>query len=254
MIESTATTLYEERSTITHGWVSAQVRANFYAGFGLSVQIAVPGVIFGAMAELVGLPRWGVISYAYAVAGCAGIGLVYFGWLTFVRFSIDEWIVNGQRDELQRELAKLQQKEAAYEAARTEIIDLRKQNDDLRWRLNSRPKVNATPAEKAEPKQMAHELPQNIKDAYVIVQQWFLDPLPDHPNVSKVALEGHGIPADRQREAWAVLQSLDVAGREDSRPNAKRIVTCQDESEINNKLHRYIANINRSDGSYVMNK
>lgn len=254
MIEQTATTLYEERSTITHGWISAQVRANFYAGLGLSVQIAVPVVVVGALAELAGQTKWGVVSYAYAVGGCVGIGLVYFGHLLFVRFSIDEWIANGQRDELLDELAKLRQKEADYEAAKTEIIELRKQNDDLRWRLNSRPKVNATPVEKAEPKQMAHELPQNVKDAYVIIQQWFLDPLPDHPNVSKIALENQGIPADRQREAWAVLQSLDVAGRIDSRPNAKRIVTCQDESEINNRLQRYIANINRSDGSYVMNK
>lgn len=253
MIESTATTLYEERSTITHGWVSAQVRANFYAGLGLSVQLAVPVVVCGALSELAGFTKWGVISYAYGVGACVGIGLVYFGHLMFVRFSIDEWIANGKRDELLEELANLRQKIADYEAMKTEISDLRKQNDDLRWRLNSRPKVTKA-AEQVEPKQMAHELPQNVKDAYVIVQQWFLDPMPDHPNVSKVALEGRGIPADRQREAWAVLQSLDVAGRIDSRPNAKRIVTCSDESEINERLQRYIKNINRSSDNYVMNK
>lgn len=247
-----STSLREERQSITNAWVSAQVKANLWAGIGVAMQITVPVCVVGAVADVLGYLEWTTNSYVAAAVGSLALGMAYAGHLIMVRFSIDEWVASAERKEIIEENQKLHKKTYAYESLVDDMAKLRRENDELRFRLNATGKKSNTVS--APPKITVGEVdetPQIIRDALLIVREWFHDPDPTHPLVSRDALEQKRISADRQREAWILLNSLGIAGREDERPNAKRVLLVNDEHEIRERINRYLANTSREDNSYV---
>lgn len=192
------------------------------------------------------------MTIAVGILVCLLVGIFRFGWLQHNRFSLDEWVESGRRNDLENRVRELETMEANYQYIVEEKRKLEKLCEHYRFQLNARPKAKSAQSLPEETRQPKRELPQNIMDAYSIVQQWFLDvDQENHPNVSKHTLTENGMNANRQREAWNLLTVLDIAGRAGTGDNAKRILIIDDQNEINHIMQVHIEKIMRDGNGYV---
>lgn len=190
---------------------------------------------------------------------CAAVGMFWFGWLQFNRFSLDEWVESGERARIQARIAELEPVESDLRILESKCRELERQVEHYRFQLHARqakqPKQSQpVAAQQPKPQAQSNPVPQVVVDARSIVQRWFLDVDQDnHPNVSKHSLTDAGMGVDRQRAAWELLTQLDIAGRAGTGDNAKRVITIDDETEINHRIQLHLDNLQRDGNGYVQN-
>lgn len=241
MIETTSTLISRDRATLTNEWVSAQARGNFHAGIGLSIKVAIPVVAIVCLLQSTYLP-WSWSGVFLSILLSVAIGVYYFGHLQHVRFSIDEWIESGQRNDMINELARLEGIEQQLESLKERNRELRRENDELRKIANSKPQMVRQPVQEVkQEEQKMIDLPRNMVAARVIVREWFNDASTDHQGVSRTRLMQMGnLTRKEVEEGWWLLQSLDVAGKAGENDNAKWILVLEDEHEINDRLNQHM--------------
>lgn len=248
-----------ERQSLSHEWISAQTRSNFQAGIGVACMLSPIVLIVSVVLD------FDYMTIALGILVCLSAGMFSFGRLQYNRFSLDEWVENGERQRIEKRIAELEHYESIY----TEMVEanrlLQKQVEMYRFQLNARPHKTKEDAQSVPISESVQTkpLPQAVIDGYSIIQRWFLDvDQVNHPNVSKHSLVEAGMNTDRQRNAWQLLTTLDIAGRAGTGDNAKRIILPDnpekpemgtDQNEINHKMELYINNLMRDGNGYVQN-
>lgn len=228
------------RMTVTNDWVNAQTRSNMQAGLGVSCMVGV--VVVGVVIVL----GWDNETLVVAVILSILIGVFYFGWLSFSRFSADEWLDSAARKAMVERLEYLEELEEYWKEVESTNKTLLNTNADLKDQLHllrTRQKVRSTIQQTSlEPTQSVQKVSGNVWAARQIVERWFLDPNPDHPMVGRDRMIADGMERHQIEAGWSLLWSLKVAEKEGAHRNAAWVITCDDQNEIVDRIQDHIRN------------